>query len=222
MTNFHILSGADTLSEGGELEKEDKKLIILMGLAKYNKENNNEPIRYSQLRGLSDNRLNEFTDGFQTNFGGAFEIYIKEFEKEGYLRRVKEGPGKTLIFPDISKIENLLDKKGLKNSFDKMNVETVYETPSPTDGLQLSGGILYPDNFPDHLVNRIDHYNHDDLQNSISLLSIPWKIYIACDKDKNFQLPEQAIQELLGVGKTIASNDKSMSFKIILEYNVAM
>jgi hypothetical protein len=82
MTNFHILAGADTLSEGGELEKEDKKLIILMELAKYNKENNNEPIRYSQLRGLSDNRLNEFTDGFQTNFGGAFEIYIKEFEKE--------------------------------------------------------------------------------------------------------------------------------------------
>jgi hypothetical protein len=222
MTNFHILAGADTLSEGGELEKEDKKLIILMELAKYNKENNNEPIRYSQLRGLSDNRLNEFTDGFQTNFGGAFEIYIKEFEKEGYLRRVKEGPGKTLIFPDISEIENLLDKKGLKNYLNKMDVEAVYETPTPMDSLHLSGGILLPDNFPNYLVNRIDHYNHDGLQNSISLLSIPWKIYIACDKDKNFQLSEPTIQELLDVGKTIASKDKSMSFKISLEYNGSM
>lgn len=166
--------------------------------------------------------MNEFTDGFQTNYGGAFEIYIKEFEKEGYLKRVKKGPGKTLIFPDLSKIESLLDKKGLKYSFDKTNVEAVYETPFPTDGLQLSGGILFPDNFPDHLVNRIDHYNHIGLQNSISLLSIPWKIYIACDKDKNFQLSEQAIQELLGVGKTIASNEKSMSFKIILEYDGSM
>jgi hypothetical protein len=220
MTHF-ILAGADILSEVGELEKEDKKLIILIELSKY-KEENIDHIRYSQLRDLSDNRLNEFTDGFQTNYGGAFEIYIKEFEKEGYLKRVKKGPGKTLIFPNISKIESLLDKKGLKNYLNKMDVEAVYETPTPMDSLHLSGGILLPDNFPNHLVNRINHYIHDGLQNSISLLSIPWKIYIACDKDKNFQLSEPTIQELLDVGKTIASKDKSMSFKISLEYNGSM
>jgi hypothetical protein len=93
MTHF-ILAGSDILSEVGELEKEDKKLIILIELSKYYKEENIDHIRYSQLRDLSDNRLNEFTDGFQTNYGGAFEIYIKEFGKEGYLKRVKKGPGK--------------------------------------------------------------------------------------------------------------------------------
>jgi hypothetical protein len=221
MTHF-ILSGDDILSEGGELEKGDKKLIILIESAKYYKEKNIDHIRYSQLKDLSDNRLNEFTDGFQTNFGGAFEIYIKEFEKEGYLKRVKKSPGKTLIFPDISKIESLLDKKGLKNYLNKMDVEAVYETPTPMDSLHLRGGFLLPDNFPNYLVNRIDHYNPDGLQNSISLLSIPWKIYIACDKDKNFQLSEQTIQELLSVGKTIASKDKSMSFKISREYDGSM
>jgi hypothetical protein len=208
MTHF-ILSGPDIPSEEGELEKGDKKLIILKELVEYYKENNLEPIRYSQLKDLSDNRLNEFTDGFQTNFGGAFEIYIKEFEKEGYLKRVKKGPGKTLIFPDISKIESLLGKKVLKNYLNKMDVEAVYETQSPTPGLQLSGGFL----LPNHLVNRIDHNDLDGLQNSISLLSIPWKIYIAGDKDKNFQLSEQTIQELLGVGKTIASKANQCHLK---------
>jgi hypothetical protein len=67
--------------------------------------------------------VNEFTDGFQTIYGGAFDINIK-FE-EGYLKRDKKSPRKTFIIPDISKIESLIDKKRLKNSFDKMKVESV-------------------------------------------------------------------------------------------------
>jgi hypothetical protein len=189
-----------------------------MELAKYHKENNDESIRYSQLRDLSDQRLNEFSSGFQTNYGGAFEIYIKEFEKQGYLRRVKKSPGKTLITPYISKIEGFLDKKRLKNSFDKMDVKAIYETPFPAEGLQLRGGIMFThNNFPNYLIKSVAR-DDDDLQGSISLLSIPWKIYTACDS-KSFQLSEQTIQKLLSIGKTIASKQKKVPFKIILEYN---
>jgi hypothetical protein len=86
MTHF-VLSGTDFLDEKAEeLKKEDKKLIILTELWRYYREKNSEFIRYSELRSLSDDRLSEYTNGFQTNFGGAFEIYVKEFEKEGYLQ----------------------------------------------------------------------------------------------------------------------------------------
>ena len=214
MSGPAIASSAET----GELEKEDKKLIILMELEKYHKENNDKSIRYSQLRDLSDKRLNEFSDGFQTNYGGAFEIYVKEFEKQGYLRRVKKSPGKTLITPYISKIEGLLDKKRLKNSFDKMDVKAIYETPFSAEALELRGGIMLThDSFPNHLIRSVAR-NDDDSQGSITLLSIPWKIYTACN-NKSFRLSEHTIQKLLSIGKTIASKHKKVPFKIILEYN---
>jgi hypothetical protein len=50
------------------------------------------------------------------------------------------------------------------------------------------------------------------------LAYIPWKIYTACPNDKNFQLSEKNIQEILRIGKNIASKDKNMPFKLILEY----
>jgi hypothetical protein len=211
------LSGSNNFGGTGELEKEDKKLIILMELEKYYKENNGESIRYSRLRDLSDKTLNEFSVGFQTNFGGAFEIYVKEFEKQGYLRRVRKSPGKSLITPYISKIENLLAKKRLKNSFDKMDVKAIYETPFRTEEPLLRGGIMFThDSFPNHLIKSVAR--DDDSQGSISLHSIPWKIYTACD-NKSFQLSEQTIQKLLTIGKTIASKHKKVPFKIILDYN---
>jgi hypothetical protein len=134
--------------------------------------------------------------------------------------RVKKSPGKSLIFPYLSKIESLIDKKGLRNSFDKMNVKAIYESPSSTERLQIHGGILLPDPYklPNHPVKRTHSITEYGSQDSISLLSIPWKIYIACDDDKNFQLSEEAIQKLHSVGKSIAK-DKPTPFKIILEYN---
>jgi hypothetical protein len=64
------------------VEKEDKKLILLMELAKYHKENNGESIRYSQLRDLSDKRLNEFSSGFQTNYGGHSKSTLKSLKNK--------------------------------------------------------------------------------------------------------------------------------------------
>jgi hypothetical protein len=78
------------------------------------------------------------------------------------------------------------------------------------------GAESFIHNFSGHLVKRV---SSNDEGGSISLLSYPWKIYVACDKDKNFQLSEETIQELLAIGKTIASKDRTMPFKIILEYN---
>jgi hypothetical protein len=125
--------------------------------------------------------LNEFTGGYQTDYGGAFDIHNKKYEKQKYLKRDKRSPRITFIVPDITKIENLLDKKRLKNSLDRMNLVRL-------EGLGLIGGLAIPNNFK-VLVDS-------DLQNNALLLSSPWKIYIAYDKDKHFHLPEQKVQEL--------------------------
>lgn len=217
MTNWLIAGNNDILDLQQEEElKQNKGLIILIELNKYCEENNVKSIRYSELKRLSNDKLSEFTGGFQTDYGGAFDVYITRYEDQGYLIGDKKSPRRTFIIPDIPKIENVLDKKRLKNSFDVMNVKAIYEKPILTEGLQLWGGILYPHNFSGHLVK---HVSSNDEGGSISLLSYPWKIYVACDKDKNFQLSEETIQELLAIGKTIASKDRTMPFKIILEYN---
>jgi hypothetical protein len=209
--------------DAGNLEREDKKLIILIVLEKYCKEKNTKSIRYSQLRELSDDGLTEFTNGRQTNYGGIFENYIRGFENEGYLKRDRISSKNSQIIPDISKINSLIDKKYLRNSLDKMNVKAYkmnakpYEKRLVSEGLQISGGFYLCDSCSNHLVGSIDYNDDCGLQNYI-LLSIPWKIYIASNNDKNLQLSEPVIQKLLGIGKTIALKDKTMPFKIILEY----
>lgn len=102
-----------------------------------------------------------------------------------------------------------------------MDVKVIYDTPFSIERPQIQGGILIPDAYklPNHLVKKTHSINEYGSQDSISLLSIPWKIYIAFDNDKNFQLSEETIQKLLSVGKSIASKDKTTPFKIILEYN---
>ena len=72
------------------------------------------------------------------------------------------------------------------------------------------------------MIKGVAHNDEGRLQKSVSLLSIPWKIYTARDSDKNFQLSEQTIQEPLTIGKTVASKNETMPFKIILEYNGLM
>jgi hypothetical protein len=46
------------------------------------------------LKKLSNNSLNDLTNGYQTDFGGSFDIHIKNFENEGYLKRDKKSPKK--------------------------------------------------------------------------------------------------------------------------------
>jgi hypothetical protein len=113
----------------------------------------------------------------------------------------------------------LVDKKGLKNYFARMDIKTVCQTD---EGLLLSGGILVPKNFPNCLVKMLDYNYHNyntGSQNSISLFSIPWNIYVDCDYEGNFKLPEPTIQKLLGIGKTIALKKPKMPFRITLEYS---
>jgi hypothetical protein len=167
-------------------------------------------MRYSELRRLSNDVLTAHTDGYQTDYGGAFDHYITKYEEEGYLKRDKKSPRKTFIIPNIPKIEDLLDRKRLKNSLDRMElVRSEVAKPLFPEELLLGGGFLIPDD------SNLDDF---DLQNTVPLFFFPWKIYAASDKGKNFHLTEQDVQELLRIGKTIASKDKTRRFKIILEY----
>jgi hypothetical protein len=219
MTNYELTwDDISDLQQKEEQLKQNKGLIILIELTKYCEDNNAESIRYTKLKRLSNDKLNEFTGGYQTDFGGAFDMYIKKYEEQRYLKRDKRSPRTTFIVPDITTIENLIDKKRLKNSLDRMNLVrsddvTIY------GGLKITGGLVIPDNFSKDMVRNFDSEPVDaSLQNTIPLFLSPWKIYAACDKDKDFHLPEQKIQELLHIGKTIASKDRTMPFKIILEY----
>ena len=219
MTNYELTwDDISDLQQKEEQLKQNKGLIILIELTKYCEDSNAESVRYMELKRLSNDKLNEFTGGYQTDFGGAFEICIKKYEKQGYLKRDKKSPRKTFIVPDISKIESLLDKKRLKNSLDRMNLVRSDDVTIP-GGIKITGGLVIPDNFSKDLVHNFDSKPVDsNLQNTIPPFLSPWKIYTVCDKDKNFHLPEQKIQELLHIGKTIASKDRTMPFKIILEY----
>ena len=97
-------------------------------------------------------------------------------------------------------------------------VRSDYVKPLIHEGLLIEGGLAIPNNFNQDLVQNVDSNLVADLQNNTLLFLSPWKIYIACDKDKNFHLSEQKVQELLRIRKTIASKDRTMPFKIILEY----
>ena len=80
ITNYLLQGSWDDTSdlEQEEQLKQDKGLIILIELTKYCEKNNIESIRYSELKRLSNDKLNEFTRGYQTDYGGAFDMYIKK------------------------------------------------------------------------------------------------------------------------------------------------
>jgi hypothetical protein len=203
---------ADIMREE-KILKQDKGLTILVEAVEYCKRNDVDFIRYSELRRLSYDSLNDLTNGLESAFaGGSFEFHIKKYENEGYLKRDKKGPNKSFIIPDIVKIRKLLNKKKLKTSFD----ETKH---SEKLDVQIGGGLI---DFGS-LMERLDCKDESDLQKSVSFKSYPWMIYTACPKDKSFQLSEYKIQQLLRIGEGIAfkafkDKDTSMPFRIVLEY----
>jgi hypothetical protein len=192
----------------------DKRLIILQEALKYCKGKNVDKIRYTALKKLCNDRLSDLTDGDQTDFGGSFEKYIIDLESnsepaKSLLKRYKQKPGKSFIIPDIQKIVNLLNRKHLNNL-----VETIESSKEPYGALSL---MDLPAGYGDH---GIYFAQEDNLGKSTAAVytSNTLNIYTTHPEDKSFDLREEDIRQLQQFGNIVASRDKTMPFKITLEY----
>jgi hypothetical protein len=227
MTKF-LVESTDLMNEDEQLLK-DKKLIILDEALKYCEKNDVDQIRYSELKKLCNNRLAELTNGYQTDFGGSFDKYIEYLESneeptERFLRREKSRPKKTFIILDVPKIVALLGKKGIKNSnYDESFLHSLGPL-SMSDVLSTANvvktddknGLVYIESKKEEFQLAKEKHRRDKITNA--LISHPWIIHIYSPKNENFRLDEESIQQLLLLGKGIASKDKGMPFKITLEY----
>jgi len=238
MTKKFVVSSLDLVNVEEELLK-DKKLIILDEALKQFEKNNANQIRYSELKKLCNNRLADLTNGDQTDLGGSFDKFIEYLESNDepskrLLRREKKSPKKTFIILDVPKVLSLLGKKGINDSEDNEN--HFVESLGPPD---LFGGMDIVKETEVHgtglvyfkLKNRASMsptkekgYNEArcKMDNSPALISYPWSIYTSSpNKTYNrisFRLDEESIQQLLLLGKAVASKDKTIPFKITLEY----
>jgi hypothetical protein len=79
-------------------------------------------------------------------------------------------------------------------------------------------GSMYNSTFLPSIVRRNVKTEKNLGSNSI-LNSDPWNIRLLYPEDKEKKLREEIIQQLLSIGKAIASYDEVAPFKIIVEYN---
>jgi hypothetical protein len=228
MTRF-IVSSSDLINGEEELLKVKKFIILDEALKQFEKNNANQ-IRYSELKKLCNNRLADLTNGDQTDFGGSFDKFIeylesKEEPSKRVLRREKKSPKKTFIILDVPKVLSLLSKKGINNSEDSEN-DFVQSLGPPDDfsGMNIvrtedKGGLVF---FEYKRVSPTEEKGYNEprckMNNSPALISYPWVIHTSSPNNESFRLDEESIQQLLLLGKAIASKDKTMPFKITLEY----
>jgi hypothetical protein len=100
----------------------DRNLLILHVLYEFYQKNDLVEIRRARLRELCDDRLNEETNGDHDSYGGgSFEGCIKELERQGFFRCIHRKKNETIIIFNIKRIEYILQREKLENSFDKVN-----------------------------------------------------------------------------------------------------
>lgn len=206
--------------------RSDHKLIILEQAAFYCKKNNVDKIRYSELRRLSDDRLNYLTGGFQTNFGGSFDKYITDYEskddpKNRFLSRIREGPKKTVIGVDIQKIENLLNVGIFTHSLTNMTFDTITFHKKAFDNVPISEMLKVR-------VTRKNHKNNEKndfvIAASDKLHDLIWENLLSIhlihpqNTTLNLALNDDDIRYILNLGRGLAARNFDLSFKIILEY----
>jgi hypothetical protein len=215
MTKF-VISRIDLIEDIGKLLY-DRRLIILQEVVKYCKEKNVDRIRYTPLKRLCNDRLSDLTNGREIDLGGNFEKFIVDLESnsepdKSFLKRYKLSTRKSFIIPDIPKIINLLDKRGLNNL-----VKTVESSKEPYGARSLTEVLTGP---PMGYCNFT--FTSDDEEfirkSTAAYTSNSLNIYISCQEDKMFSLKDDDIQQLQILGKDISSRDKTKPFKIILEY----
>lgn len=76
---------------------EHKELIVMLKLVEHCNENEDQPIRYSKLREICNDLLNELTE-YHYDFGGSFETYVKNLDRDGFLVREKASPKKNFHY----------------------------------------------------------------------------------------------------------------------------
>jgi hypothetical protein len=206
--------------------RRDHKLIILEQAALYCKKNNVDKVRYSELRKLSDVRLNYLTGGFQTNFGGSFDKYITDYESKDdpenrFLIRIREGPKKTFMRLDIQKIENLFNMRIFTHSLSNMTIGTITFHKKVFDNFPISEMLKVR-------VIRKDHKNNDEndfvVAASDKLRDLIWENLLSIhlihpqNTTLNLGLNDDDIRYILNLGRGLAVKNFDPSFKIILEY----
>ena len=129
MTHFALYTSEDENNQVEEYDedelKKQKELIILLESVRYCKTNNKDRIRYAVLKRNSNDKLASLTEGREVDFGGSFEHYIRKFEGEGLVERIKVD-SKTFIVPDNGKIGNLFDKFKLKRILEQHGAKPIF------------------------------------------------------------------------------------------------
>jgi hypothetical protein len=197
---------------------QNKEMIILKEAVDYCA-NNQERLRYTTLKKLSNESLSKLTEGKETDFGGNFENIIKRLEKEvpnkRLLRRVKESSKKTFIIPEIDKINDLLGKRGLLDS-SKEDISSylpfekrVGDTPKTYYG-------FYRITNPSERVQVYRNWTQFAKEKQVYSSSF-WDISVLRE-DERFSLLDTDIQKILRLGEKISSENDSRPFRIILEF----
>jgi hypothetical protein len=218
---------------------EDPGLIILQQSVLLCERNNVEEIRYSDLRRESDDKLNELTNGSRPTLGGSFELHVKKFSDTSLLpdkrpfNRVKKGPKKTIIIPNIPVIKNLLTSKELIRSIASMKlveqevdhqllehackslIEEEYATKKKRSKHRLTKTSDFTRYLQDSFMERTSIDLYADLESSL------WRLHIAHQGSNPIYLQQEIIQSSLFLGEEIvaAVTDRTMPLKIVLEFN---
>jgi hypothetical protein len=197
---------------------QNRELIVLKEALDYCA-NGQDKVRYTTLKKLSNESLSKLTEGKEVDFGGNFETIIKGFEKERrdkrFLERVKQSSKKTFIIPNIDRIKDLLEKRGLLDS-SKEDISSylpfekrVGDTPK---GLYGFYRISHTSEKAQVYRNWIEFAKKKQVYSSNFWDISMWQ------EDERFTLLDTDIQKILRLGNKISLQNDSRPFRIILEY----
>lgn len=96
------------------LAHNDTWLIICIELAYYCESHGVRDMRYNHLKSISNEVLNEITDGERSDFGGSFDSFIHSNGGSKFLRVNKVGKKETRIEPNIALIQEEVKNKKLE------------------------------------------------------------------------------------------------------------
>jgi hypothetical protein len=198
---------------------QNRELIILKVALEYCEKDQKERIKYIDLKKRSNELLSELTDGQQTDFGGNFEAIIKRLEKEvpnkRLLRRIKESSKKSFIIPDIDKIKDLLEKRGLLDSSkEDISVYLPFEKKVGDTPRQYYG--FYRISNPSERVQIYRNWTQFAKEKQVYSTNF-WNVSLLRENER-FDLLDEDLQKILRLGKKISLQNDSRPFRIILEY----
>lgn len=210
----------ESIDESSILLK-DKRLLILRDCLWYCEGQKVKKIRFSELKKLCNEALSLISEGKQTDMGGSFNHLLTRLESIGdtknrFLRRERKSSKGSFIIPDIEKIRDLLESKGLVESeHDKDSWLPPLDRPIIETTPTLSGfsRIDYPS-------DKIKVYRNwkKSARTFTAYGTNLWKISVMHSKTEVIRLSDDNLKELLEFGNKIACEDELRPFQITLEY----